>query len=209
MNELSERFASSSAQQSRVLLVVLMLNAALAATLATAGWTADSNGLMANALDNASDTGVYAVSLFAVGRGRQWKRLAAASSGALLLIFSVLVLADTLRRVIAGSEPIGPTMMAMALIAAGVNFLCLRLLKRLKGADINLRAAETFSLNDFASNGGILIAGAAVVLTGQRWPDLVVGLIVAAIAAKGGIDILRDAKNSTREQTQPTRRRPT
>lgn len=59
-----------------------------------------------------------------------------------------------------------------------------------------MRAAETFSLNDFSSNGGILIAGIAVAWTGQRWPDLLIGLAVATIAAKGGVEILRDAKNS-------------
>ena len=56
-----------------------------------------------------------------------------------------------------------------------------------------MKAAETFSFNDFASNGGILIAGGLVLWLGQAWPDLVVGVLVAAIALKGGIDILRDA----------------
>lgn len=97
---------------------MLALNLALATALATGGLAADSNALMANALENASDAGVYALSLFAVGRRKRWKRLAATVSGALLLVFSVLVLGDTLRRVIIGSEPIGATMMAMALVAA-------------------------------------------------------------------------------------------
>ena len=56
-----------------------------------------------------------------------------------------------------------------------------------------VKAAETFSFNDFASNGGILVAGALVLWLGQAWPDLVVGVLVAAIALKGGVDILRDA----------------
>lgn len=32
-----------------------------------------------------------------------------------------------------------------------------------------------------------------VLWTGQNWPDLVVGIGIAAIAIYGGIDILRDA----------------
>jgi divalent metal cation (Fe/Co/Zn/Cd) transporter len=56
-----------------------------------------------------------------------------------------------------------------------------------------MRAAETFSLNDFASNGGILVAGGLVLWLGQAWPDLAVGVLVAALAAKGGFDILLDA----------------
>lgn len=59
---------------------------------------------------------------------------------------------------------------------------------------MNLRAARTFSLNDFASNGGVLIAGGLVMWFDRAWPDLVVGLLVAVIAIRGGLGILRDAK---------------
>jgi Co/Zn/Cd efflux system component len=84
-------------------------------------------------------------------------------------------------------------MMALALVAAVVNLICLALLRRTRKDDVNMRAAETFSLNDFASNGGILVAGGLVLWLDQAWPDLVVGLIVAGIAVKGGLEILRDA----------------
>lgn len=56
-----------------------------------------------------------------------------------------------------------------------------------------MRAAETFSLNDFASNGGIVVAGGLVMWLGQSWPDLVVGVLVALLAIKGGVEILREA----------------
>lgn len=88
-------------------------------------------------------------------------------------------------------------MRVMAGIAAVVNLVCLWLLRCLGGQDVNLRAAETFSANDFVSNGGILIAGALVAWTSQRWPDLLVGIAVAIIAAKGGFDILLDARQSS------------
>ena len=84
--------------------------------------------------------------------------------------------------------------MGLALIAAIVNLICLVLLRRDQSSDVNMEAAETFSLNDFASNGGILIAGGLVMWLDKAWPDLVVGMLVAAIAVKGGIEILRSAK---------------
>lgn len=90
-------------------------------------------------------------------------------------------------------------MITMALIGAVVNGVCLWLLKRLEEPDVNLRAATTFSFNDFVSNGGIVVAGAIVLWTGQNWPDLVVGAAVAAIAIKGGIEILRDAADEARD----------
>ena len=98
-----------------------------------------------------------------------------------------------------GSEPIGPTMMVMSAIAGVVNYLCLRLLQRLKDPDVNLRAATTFSFNDFISNGGILIAGVLVLWLGTNWPDLLVGFATAIIAIKGGVEILRDARAETKK----------
>ena len=119
----------------------------------------------------------------------------------MLLVFAAGVLVDAVRRVITGTEPIGPTMMALALVAAVVNLICLQLIRRQHSGDVNMKAAETFSFNDFASNGGILVAGGLVLWLDQAWPDLVVGVLVAAIAIKGGVEILRDA-NAASEQPE-------
>jgi len=181
-------------EQRRVLLRVLMLNALLSASLAVAGFVADSSALVANALDNASDTAVYGISYFSIGRSPRWKALAARVSGVLLLLFAAAVLADAGRRFLTGAEPLGIAMAAMALVAAGVNLTCLRMLQRLRSADVNVRAAVTFSFNDFVSNAGLLIAGGLVARTGSFWPDLAVGVAIAGIATKGGWDILRSAR---------------
>ena len=189
-------------RQRRILLLVFALNAALFVGLGVAGWLADSSALLANALDNASDSAVYLISFLAVGRALMWKTRAARASGIMLLIFAAGVLLDVLRRTVMGTEPIGWTMMAMAVVAAIVNFVCLELIRRQRSDDVNMKAAETFSLNDFASNGGILIAGGLVLWLDQSWPDLLVGLIVAGIAVKGGLEILRDAARSRLEESE-------
>ena len=178
----------------RVLWIVLALNVAIAAGFFVTGAFGDSSALIANGLDNSSDAIVYAISLLALSRPPAWKRAAARFSGGMLLVFAVGVLFDVGRRFLTGSEPLGVTMIVMALVAAAVNLQSLALLKRLRDKDVNLRAAETFSFNDFIANGGILIGGGLVIWTGQNWPDLVVGLAVAAITIYGGIDILRDAR---------------
>ncbi|WP_409018863.1 cation transporter [Brevundimonas vesicularis] len=194
---MSERDEAEGIQR-RILLVVLILNAALFVGLGIGGLLANSSALLANALDNASDSAVYLISFLAVGRALIWKIRAARASGILLLIFAAGVLLDVLRRTLMGTEPIGWTMMGMAVVAAVVNLVCLELIRRQRSDDVNMKAAETFSFNDFASNGGILIAGGLVLWLDQAWPDLVVGLIVAAIAVKGGVDILRDARAEAR-----------
>jgi cobalt-zinc-cadmium efflux system protein len=181
----------------RTLWIVLLLNAMIAFGFFGTGLAGDSSALIANGVDNLADTAVYGLSLVALNRGRQWKTRAASVSGVMLLLFAGGILLDVGRRYVQGSDPIGPTMMMMSAIAGVVNYICLRLLQRLKQPDVNLRAAATFSFNDFISNGGILIAGALVLWLGTNWPDLLVGLATALIALKGGIEILRDARAET------------
>ena len=186
-----------SRDQRKTLWIVLMLNVAIACGFFVVGVLADSSALIANGLDNSSDAIVYAISLVALSRPPKWKQNAARVSGTMLLFFAAGVLLDSGRRYFSGSEPLGLMMVVMAIIAAVVNIICLILLKRLHANDINLRAATTFSFNDFISNGGILLGGGLVMLTGQNWPDLIVGVGVAAIALYGGIEILRDATRKT------------
>jgi len=193
------KFIGSAEKERKTLWVVLGLNLGIAAGFFTTGAIGDSSALIANGLDNTSDSLVYGISLFALSRSSKWKRGAANVSGGLLLIFAIAILIDAWRRFDGGSEPLGPLMIAMSLAAAVINLACIWLLGRLKEPDVNIRAANTFSLNDFASNGGILIAGALVWWLGSNWPDLVVGVAVAGIAAWGGIGILRDAHGEHHE----------
>jgi cation diffusion facilitator family transporter len=190
---MSEAIRPRNAQQRRILWIVLILNVAIALGFFGTGAFGDSSALIANGLDNTSDAFVYALSLFAMSRSGRWKRGAANVSGGLLILFAIGILFDAGRRFLEGSDPLGPVMIVMALIAAAVNLACVLLLRRIRDPDVNVRAANTFSLNDFVANLGILIAGGLVAWLGGNWPDLVVGVAVAAIAAWGGVEILRDA----------------
>ena len=197
---MSERDETEGVQR-RTLLVVLILNAALFVGLGIGGLLADSSALLANALDNASDSAVYLISFLAVGRALIWKTRAARASGILLLIFAAGVLLDVLRRTLMGTEPIGWTMMGMAVVAAIVNLVCLELIRRQRSEDVNMKAAETFSFNDFISNGGVIVAGVLVLWLGTSWPDLLAGALIAAVAFKGGIEILQSVREDKRSKS--------
>ena len=185
--------------QRKALWIVLVLNAALAVGFLVTGLAADSSSLIANGLDNVSDALVYALSLFAMGRSAVWKRGAARTSGFMLIGFAIGVAVDAGRRFVEGSDPLGTTMIVMAVVAAVVNVVCLWLIRRIEDPDVNIRAAGTFSANDFVANAGIVVGGALVLWLGANWPDLVVGIVVAGIAVKGGVEILRDAHQETHE----------
>ena len=182
------------AWQKSILRQVLLWNLGLFVGLGVAGWVADSSALMANAVDNASDAAVYLISYLAIDRQPAWKRWAAMLSGIMLLLFACFVLADVVRRWLGDAEPVGLTMMVLALVAAGINLWCLVLLRRIQSDDVNMQAAETFSFNDFISNGGVLIAGGLVLWIGSPWPDLVAGALIAVVAIVGGIRILRSVR---------------
>ena len=181
------------ASERSILWIVLGLNIGLAVAFFALGAFGDSSALIANGLDNLSDSFVYAISLLALSRSAKWKRGAANVSGGLLILFALGILYDAWRRYVDGSDPLGTIMIVMALIAAAINALCVWLLARIRDPDVNIRAANTFSWNDFAANLGIVVAGGLVAWLGTNWPDLVVGVIVAGIAAWGGVGILRDA----------------
>ncbi|MBA3929225.1 Co/Zn/Cd efflux system component [Pseudoxanthomonas japonensis] len=189
---------STNTAQRAALVKVLAVNAVLAIALFIAGQLADSSGLMANALDNLSDALTYAVSYFAVTRSQRWKAGAAGMTGIMLLILAIGVLADAWRRYVVGSDPVGPTMVVMAFVAVALNYWCIRILRSHRSADVNLRAAWTMSLNDFASNFGIVLAGVLVAWTGSRLPDLLVAGAIAAVAGYGGLKTLKDAYSSRR-----------
>ena len=190
----------SSADKRRTLWVVLILNVAIAVGFLVTGYVGNSNALFANGLDNTSDAIVYGLSLLALSRSRTWKRGAARFSGFMLLVFSAGVVLDAIRRYFEGSEPTGTMMMSMAAVAAVVNLLSLYLLKKMQSKDVNLRAATTFSINDFVANGGVILAGIVVIWTDSHLPDLFVGGAVAGIALYGAINILRDAHMDIHEE---------
>src|SRR5690606_5492622 len=89
-----EKIEIHDARQRRILLIVLALNLALAAGFGVTGVAAGSSALIANGLDNASDSAVYIITLLALSRSQAWKRSAAKVSGWLLILFAAGILLD-------------------------------------------------------------------------------------------------------------------
>ena len=87
-------------------------------------------------------------------------------------------------------------MMAMAAANALLNIYCIRLLKQHRGQDINFKASAIFTNNDSIVNGAIVLSGALVMWTNSNLPDLILGTVVSFIAAKGGYEILSEAKEA-------------
>jgi Co/Zn/Cd efflux system component len=185
--------AEVSARQRRVLRGVLGVNVAMFLLEAVAGLLAHSTALLADSADMLGDAVVYGVSLYAVGRGIGWQARAAALKGWLMAAFGVGVLVQAALKIARGALPEAAVMGVVGLLALGANVVCLVLLWRLRNDDVNTRSAWLCSRNDVTANVGVLAAAAAVAATGSGWPDIAVGLAIAALFGFSAVRVLRDA----------------
>lgn len=190
---------ANQAADRRILWLVLLINLGQSLAGAGVGVWASSTALIGAALDNLADASVYGVSLYAVGRAATIKVRAARLSGWLLIGLAVVLFVEVLRRFFGGEEPIGPAMMAVAAVNAALNLVCLRLLRRHRGEDVNFKASAIFTSNDSIVNLAIVLSGALVLWLDSNLPDLVLGLVVSAIAANGGREILSEAAEAAED----------
>ncbi|CAM5529980.1 Zinc transporter ZitB [Mycolicibacterium aubagnense] len=190
---------ASNAAERKTLLWVLGINFLQVIVAGLVGVIADSTGLLGAALDNLGDAGVYAVSIYAVGRTIVAKVRVARLSGILLIVLGLALLVEVLRRFFAGAEPIGLAMIVTAIANAATNLLCLRLLRSHRDQGVHLKASWIFTTNDMLANAGIVVSGAAVMFFRSALPDLIIGLVVVGIVLKGGWDILKEAREAQRE----------
>jgi Co/Zn/Cd efflux system component len=184
---------ASQAADRWILLWVLSINIGQCVAGVGVGIWASSTALIGAALDNLADAAVYGLSLYAVGRAPAIKIRAARLSGWLLIGLAAMLLIEVLRRFFGGEPPVGPAMMAMAAVNVALNIICLRLLKRHRGQDVNFKASAIFTNNDSIVNLAIVLSGALVMWLGSNLPDLVLGVVVAGIAVTGGREILTEA----------------
>ena len=61
-----------------------------------------------------------------------------------------------------------------------------------------MRASWIFSTNDVIANLGVIVSGGLVWAFGTRYPDLIVGAIIAIVVVGGGIKILNEARQASR-----------
>ena len=194
---MSECGCGSEAAQSlerRTLLILLSINAVMFLVEATAGWLADSTGLMADSLDMLADASVYGIALYAVGRSPMTQFRAGAASGYLQMALGAGVLLDVVRRFAYGSDPVSAMMMVVGGVALAANVACLVLLAKHRDGGMHMRASWIFSTNDVIANVSVIVSGVLVGVLGSRIPDLVIGLVIAVVVIRGGIRILQEAR---------------
>ena len=178
-------------RQRRVLGVVLGINAVMFVIELGAAMVARSTALLADSADMLGDVIVYAFSLYVVGRGLLWQSRAALLKGCVMALFGVAVLVEVTTKIAYGINPDGGVMSAVGLLALAANGSVLAALWQHRTQDLNMRSVWLCSRNDVIANVGVLAGALGVVLTGTAWPDVIVGLAIAALFIVSAIDVLR------------------
>jgi len=101
-------------------------------------------------------------------------------------------------KLVRGVVPSADLIGAMGIVALAANIFCLVLLARHREDDINMRSAWLCSRNDVVANVGVLLAAAGVGVTGMAWPDIVIGLVIAAMFGGSSVGVIRAARQQLR-----------
>ena len=158
-----------------------------------AGLLAHSTSLLADGLDMLGDALVYGFSLFVLTRSMHWQAGAALAKGGFMLAFGLAVLAEAAYKTFHPVMPSVGTMGVIGTAALVANIVCFCLLYRHRADNLNMSSTWLCSRNDLIANVGVLVAAGAAYLLASRWPDIIVGCIIAALFLRSAFSVLRDA----------------
>ncbi len=182
----------------RILVIVLVINAAMFAVEIVAGLTAGSVSLQADALDFLGDSMSYAISLFVLGMALKWRAGAALLKGLSMGAFGIWVLGATLYNAHFGVMPGAFVMGTIGFAALVANVICTALLFGFRKGDANMQSVWLCSRNDAIGNIAVMLAAAGVVASDTGWPDLGVATVMATLALTASWQVIRRAISELR-----------
>lgn len=186
-------------RQSATLKAVLAINAVMFVVELTAGLLGNSLSLVADSLDMLGDALVYGFSLYVVARGAEMKARAALFKGLIMAAFGLFVLGQAIYHIVYPQLPVFETIGAIGLLALAANGTCFFLLWRHRADDINMSSVWLCSRNDIIANIAVLFAAVGVWLTHSGWPDIVIGLALAALFLRSSLSVVREALKTLHE----------
>jgi Co/Zn/Cd efflux system component len=190
-NKASE-LAQLRARQGRVLQIVLLINAAMFLIEFVSGWLARSTALLGDSLDMFGDASVYALTLYTLHRSARARAGANVAKGVFMLVFGVIVVIEALRKAWLGVVPEVELMGAIGVLALAANAICFALIYRHRSDDLNMRSSWLCSRNDLIANASVLVAAGLVFVSGSFWPDVVVGIAIAALFLHSAWQVLTE-----------------
>jgi cobalt-zinc-cadmium efflux system protein len=193
------------ASYGRAFAVGIGLNIVFVTVEAGFGWWSGSMALVADAGHNLSDVlGLLVAWTASVLATRPASArftygykssgiLAALANAGLLLVALGAILLETVRRLLDPAPVAGWTMVVVAAIGIVINGATALMFMGGRQHDINIRGAFLHMAADALVSLGVVIAGAAILLTGAWWVDPVASLLIVAVIGWGTWGLLKDS----------------
>lgn len=180
-------------KQKNVLLIVLLINALMFFVEFIFGILSKSTALLADSLDMLGDATVYAFSIYVINKSMKWKASAALLKGVIITVFGLYVLGEAIYKAMTDVVPMAKTMGVVGLVALAANSACLMLLLKHRDDGINVKSTWICSRNDIIANTSVLLAAFCVAYFNNKWPDIIIGLVIALVFLKSAFHILSDS----------------
>ena len=163
-----------------------------------------SVSLLADSVDFLEDAAVNGLILFALGWSLRARSRMGMALAAILLVPATALGWALWTKLQAPLPPAPLPLSATGMGALAVNLGCAWLLLRYRDHRGSLtRAAFLSARNDVYANVAIVLAGAVTALSDSVWPDIVVGVGIAAINADAARQVWQAARGERRGTLQP------
>jgi len=197
----------------RALAFVFALTTAFLAVEVVGGLLTGSLALLADAAHMASDAASLGLALFAVWlaerpatprRSFGYKRaeiLAALANGVTLVVVSVWIFVEAFARLQDPTPILGGWMMAVAVVGLAINVTGAYVLSRSGGESLNVEGALRHVMADLFGSVGVIVAAGVILLTGWRYADPIISVVIGVLILGSSWKLLRESTNILLEST--------
>jgi Co/Zn/Cd efflux system component len=179
---------------------VALLNFAYFFVEFSVGLAIGSVSLFADSIDFLEDTLVNLLILVALGWSARKRAVIGMLLAGVLLVPGIATLSAAWAKFHSQAVPAPVPLSVTGMGALGVNLACALLLARFRGQGGSLsKAAFLSARNDVLANAAIIAAGLLTAWLASAWPDLLVGIGIAAMNLDAAGDVWRAARKEHRE----------
>ena len=186
---------ASSPQLRQAIGLVALFNLTYFAIEFIAAISIGSVSLFADSIDFLEDASVNVLILLALGWSLRARSRVGMALALILLVPGLATLWAVWQKI---SEPLPPEPVTLSLVGAGalaVNLTCALILARFRKHSGSLtKAAFLSARNDAYANVAIIAAGFVTAYTQSVWPDIIVGLGIAAMNADAAKEVWEAAR---------------
>jgi cobalt-zinc-cadmium efflux system protein len=119
--------------------------------------------------------------------------LAATGNGLTLLLVSVIILVEAVRRLVHPDAVHGLPLLVVAAVGVAVNVAATMVLRGADHTSLNIQGAFQHILTDLYAFVATVVAGLVILTTGYRRADPLASLLVVALMARAAVQLLRPA----------------